>query len=124
MEIKQTVGDWDGERRSREGGLPKLTACSLCGHGAGAILPGGLRHGETLICDRCITAARAAATPDGDTDGLLTPDDLAAADDLTAEQAYEQAIGDEIEHHLNADGTLARGPRSAWTPDRGAGRRP
>jgi hypothetical protein len=39
LEIKQTIADWDAERRERARGLPKLTTCSVCGHTAGAILP-------------------------------------------------------------------------------------
>lgn len=122
IETKQTVGDWDAERRSgRDGGLPRLTMCSICGHGGGAILPGGLRAGESLTCPRCITAARGAI--DGDTDGELTPGDLDAADNVTAEQVYEQAITDEQEWHLEPGGALARVPRTAWTSDSGSGRR-
>lgn len=85
IEVKQTVADWDAERRRTREGLPKLTACSICGHGAGAILPGGLRTGESLLCRRCIGAARAAASDGGDTDGYLDPFDLDAAEAMTAE---------------------------------------
>lgn len=112
VEIK-TVGDWDAERRGgRDGGLPRLTMCSICGHGGGAILPGRLRAGESLICPRCITEARGAI--DGDTDGELTPDDVAAADrldepELTAEQEYQRAIG--AERARTARCSTARVPR-------------
>ena len=47
------------------------------------------------------------------------------ANELTAEQAYERAISDEIELHLDADGTLAQGraPRGRRTAGRRGGRR-
>jgi len=71
-------------------------------------VPGGLRAGETLICPRCVEVA------DDDTaTAVLDADDIAAAyrltdTELTSEEAYEQALADDVDWELLADGTLAR----------------
>lgn len=129
LEIKQTVADWDAERRERARGLPKLTTCSVCGHTAGAILPGGLRPTESLICYRCIAAGRAATSPDGDLDGHLDPTELDDAESITAEEGYAGALADDVRWRVEPDGNLVRDEDAerqgrAWTPDSGSVRRP
>jgi hypothetical protein len=53
------------------------------------------------LCARCISAARAAPSADGD----LDPYDLDVAESMTAEEGYEDALAGEVEWNLEGDGT-------------------
>jgi len=117
LETKATTGVLPARRRV---GMPVASACSVCGRPAAAIVPGGLRAGETLICPRCVEVAEI----DSDT-AVLDADDIAAAYRLTnvertAEEEYDAALDAEVEWHLESDGTLARGSRDPWDRNRGA----
>jgi hypothetical protein len=81
----------------------------VCDRPAAAVVPGGLRTGESLICPRCIEVAE----NDSDT-AVLDADAIAAAyrltdTELTSEEAYEQALADDVEWELLPDGTPTRG---------------
>ncbi len=110
LETKSTSGVVAAQRRA---GMPTATPCSVCGRPAAAVVPGGLRAGETLICVRCVDQV---ADDDTDTDtdtAVLDADDIAAAyrltdTELTSEEEYEQALGADVEWEMLADGTLAR----------------
>jgi len=95
----------------------------VCGRPAAAIVPGGLRTGETLICPRCVEVADDHTATDTAT---ITAGDLAELDELTSEEAFEQALGAEVEWDLEPDGVTtraARGPRRgrAWRRNPGTG---
>lgn len=68
-----------------------VVRCSVCDRPRG-ILPGGLRPGQAFVCDYCVDSARL--------------DDLALDDPVSAEQAYDEAIGDEQRMELDGDGEL------------------
>jgi len=116
LETKSTSGVVAAQRRA---GMPTATPCSVCGRPAAAVVPGGLRAGETLICVRCVDQV---ADDDTDTDtdtAVLDADDISAAyrltdTELTSEEAYEQALADDVDWELLADGTLTRGSRDPW----------
>ena len=111
LEYKATTGVLPARRRV---GMPVASPCSVCGRPAAAVVPGGLRAGESLICPRCVEVA----DNDADTDtAVLDADDIAAAyrlteDELTSEEEYAAAMDNEQEWHLLDDGCLARGPRT------------
>jgi len=82
------------------------SACSVCGRPAAALVSGGLRADERLICGQCL------AVMDDARDARLAtigPDELDEAAAVTAEDAYLAALADEQEWHIRADGTLSRG---------------
>jgi len=117
LEYKSTTGVLPARHRA---GMPTATPCSLCGRPAAAVVGGGLRAGESLICPRCVEVA-----DDHTATATISAGDLAALDELgedelTSEQAYAQALGVEVEWDLGPDGTLARGPRDPWGGNRGA----
>jgi len=109
--IKAMTGVLPARRRA---GMPTAAPCSVCGRPAAAVVPGGLRAGETLICPRCVEVA----DDDTDTDtAVLDADDIEAAyrlteDELTSEEEYEQALDADVEWDLLGDGTLTRGTGS------------
>ncbi len=109
VEYKATTGVLPARRSA--GGMPTASPCSMCGRPAAAVVPGGLRAGESMICPRCVEVA----DDHTDTDtARITAADLAALDELgedelTSEEAYEQALDAEVAWDLLADGTLARG---------------
>ena len=121
LEIKATTGVLPAQRRT---GMPTAAPCSVCGRPAAAVVGGGLRAGEALICPRCVEVAE----NDSDTDtAVLDADDIAAAyrltdTELTSEEAYEQALRDDFEWDLLPDGTLARGTGSTGRTGRAWGR--
>ncbi len=123
VEYKATTGVLPARRRA---GMPTAAPCSVCGRPAAAVVPGGLRAGETLICPRCVEVADDDTSTDTSTDtAVLDADDIAAAyrlteDDaeLTSEEEYDEALGADVEWDLLADGTLTR------TADRGPPQRP
>jgi len=106
LETKATTGVAAAQRRTG----PTAAPCSVCGRPAAAVVPGGLRAGETLICPRCVEVAE----NDSDTDtAVLDADDIEAAyrlteDELTSEEEYEQALDADVEWELLADGTPIR----------------
>jgi len=118
LEIKATTGVLPARRRA---GMPTASPCSVCGRPAAAVVPGGLRAGETLICPRCVDQV---ADDHTDTDtARITAGDLADLDELgqvelTSEEEYDEALGADVEWDLLADGTLTR------TADRGPPQRP
>ena len=120
LETKATTGVAAAQRRTG----PTAAPCSVCGRPAAAVVPGGLRAGETLICPRCVEVAE----NDSDTDtAVLDADDIEAAyrltdTELTSEEAYEQALADDVEWELLPDGTPTRAADQArlsgraWRP--------
>ena len=118
VEYKSTSGVVAAQRRT--GGMPTAAPCSVCGRPAAAVVPGGLRAGESMICPRCVEVA------DNDTaTAVLDADDIAAAyrltdAELTSEEEYDAALDAEVEWHLESDGTLARGSRDPWDRNRRA----
>ena len=89
----------------------------MCGRPAAAVVPGGLRAGETLICGKCVEVA--GETAEGAT-REISVEQLAEVDRITSEDAYAEALGAEQLWELEPDGTLteatddpARG--RAWT---------
>ena len=54
VEYKATTGVLPARRRA---GMPTAAPCSVCGRPAAAVVPGGLRPGEMLICTRCVEVA-------------------------------------------------------------------
>ena len=106
LETKATTGVAAAQRRTG----PTAAPCSVCGRPAAAVVPGGLRAGETLICPRCVEVAE----NDSDTDtAVLDADDIEGAyrlteDELTSEEEYEQALDADVEWELLADGTPIR----------------
>ena len=119
LEYKATTGVLLARHRA---GMSTATPCSVCGRPAAAVVPGGLRTGETLICPRCVEVADDHTGTDTATisAGDLAELDELGEDELTSEQAYAQALGVEVEWDLGPDGTLARGPRDPWGGNRGA----
>jgi len=119
LETKATTGVVAAQRRV---GMPTATPCSVCGRPAAAVVPGGLRAGESMICPRCVEVA------DDHTDtATISAGDLAelnelGEDELTSEEAYEQALADDVDWDLLADGTLARGTGSTRRGGRAWGR--
>ena len=122
VEYKSTSGVVAAQRRT--GGMPTAAPCSVCGRPAAAVVPGGLRAGETLICPRCVEVT----DDDTDTDmAVLDADDIEAAyrltdTELTSEEAYEQALDAEVEWGLLGDGTLTRGTGNSRRGGRAWGR--
>jgi len=121
LEIKATTGVLPGRRRA---GMPTAAPCSACGRPAAAVVPGGLRAGETLICPRCVEVA----DDHTDTDtARITAGDLADLDtlgdvELTSEEAYEQALTDDVDWELLPDGTPTRGTGNTRRGGRAWGR--
>jgi len=116
LEYKATSGVVAAQRRA---GMPTASPCSMCGRPAAAVVPGGLRAGESLICPRCVEVADDHTDTDTCADTtVISADDLADAyrgladPELTSEEAYEQALADEIDWELEPDGTLTRGPHN------------
>jgi len=119
LETKSTMGVVAAQRRA---GGPAASTCSMCGRPAAAVVPGGLRAGESLICASCVEVAGAAT--EGAT-ATISPEDLAELDhvgpELTSEEEYAQALDAEQRWQLAADGEIteeadddpARG--RAWT---------
>ncbi len=122
VEYKSTSGVLPA--RHRTGGMPTASPCSVCGRPAAAVVGGGLRAGEALICPRCVEVAE----NDSDTDtAVLDADDIAAAyrltdTELTSEEAYEQALADDVEWELLPDGTPTRGTGNTRRGGRAWGR--
>ena len=115
LETKATTGVLPARRRT--GGMPTAAPCSVCDRPAAAVVPGGLREGETLICPRCVEVA------DDDTDtATISAGDLAELDELTSEEAYEQALADDVEWELLPDGTPTRGTGNTRRGGRAWGR--
>ena len=119
VEYKATTGVAAAQRR--QAATP--VACSVCARPA-AVVSGGLRAGERLICRHCVEEAAEGATTDADT-SVLSADNLVDAYrltdvKLTSEEEYAEALDTEQEWHLLGDGTLARGSRNPWGGDRGA----
>ena len=109
VEYKSTSGVLPARRRA---GMPTAAPCSVCGRPAAAIVPGGLRAGETLICPSCVEVADDDSDTSTDT-AVLDADDIAAAyrltdTELTSEEAYEQALADDVDWELLPDGTPTR----------------
>ena len=107
LETKATTGVVAAQHRA---GMPTASPCSMCGRPAAAVVPGGLRAGESMICPRCVEVADDHTT---DT-ARISAGDLAALDELgqvelTSEEEFEQALAADVEWELLADGTLARG---------------
>ncbi len=120
LEYKATTGVLLARHRA---GMSTATPCSVCGRPA-AVVSGGLRAGERLICRHCVEEAAEGATTDADT-SVLSADNLVDAYrltdvKLTSEEEYAEALDTEQEWHLLGDGTLARGSRNPWGGDRGA----
>jgi len=118
FETKATTGVAAAQRRTG----PAASTCSVCDRPAAAVVPGGLRTGESLICPRCIEVAE----NDSDT-AVLDADAIAAAyrlteDELTSEEAYEQALADDVEWELLPDGTPTRTTGSTRRGGRAWGR--
>lgn len=86
-------------------GLPRVTGCSVCRRPAAAVVGGGLRPGEALICADCVGVMTGALDEHVAT---IDPADLDAAAAVTSEQAYDQALDDEVRWDVLADGTLTR----------------
>ena len=99
--------------------MPTAIPCSVCGRPAAAVVPGGLRAGETLICPRCVEVADNHTDPDTDT---ISAGDLAELAELTSEEEYAAALSADVEWQLLADGTLARGTGSTGRGGRAWGR--
>jgi len=96
LEYKSTTGVLPA--RHRAGGMPTASPCAVCGRPAAAVVGGGLRAGESLICPRCVEVAET----DTDT-AVLDADDIAAAyrlteDELTSEQEYAEALDAEVRY--------------------------
>ena len=119
LEYKATSGVVAAQRRV---GMSLASPCSVCGRPAAAVVVGGLRAGESLICPRCVEVA------DNDSDtAVLDADDIAAAyrlteDELTSEEAYEQALADDVDWELLPDGTPTRAADRARRGGRAWGR--
>jgi len=115
LETKATTGVVPARRRA---GMPVASPCSVCGRPAAAVVPGGLRTGEQLICQRCVEVA--GETAEGATTKISVAR-LAEAGRITTEDAYAEALAAEQLWELESDGTLteatdddpARG--RAWT---------
>ena len=123
VEYKSTTGVLPARHRA---GMPTASACSVCGRPAAAVVPGGLRAGESLICPRCVEVADDDTDTDTDT-AVLDADDIAAAyrltdTELTSEEAYEQALRDDFEWDLLPDGTPTRGTGNTRRGGRAWGR--
>ena len=106
LETKATTGVVAA--RHRVGGMPTASPCAVCGRPAASVVGGGLRPGESLVCPRCVEVA---ANDSGT--AVLDADDIAAAyrlteDEVTSEEAYEQALADDVEWELLPDGTPTR----------------
>jgi len=118
FETKSTMGVVAAQRRAG----PAATACAVCNRPAAAVVPGGLRTGEQLICASCVEEA--GETAEGAT-REISPEDLAEMDELgpelTSEEAYTEALDAEQLWELEPDGTLTEatddGPARgrAWT---------
>jgi len=118
LETKATTGVAAAQRRTG----PAASECSVCRRPAAAVVPGGLRAGEQLICARCVETV--GETAEGDT-ATITPEALAELDqagpELTSEEEYAEALAAEQRWELTVDGELteeaddapARG--RAWT---------
>ena len=91
----------------------------MCGWPAAAVVPGGLRAGESLICPRCVEVADDHTATDTAT---ISAGDLAELDELTSEEAYEQALADDVEWELLPDGTPTRGTGNTRRGGRAWGR--
>jgi len=79
----------------------------MCGRPAAAVVPGGLRAGERLICGKCVEVA---SEHTGDTTEI-SAEDLAEMDtltgpELTSEEEYAQALDAEQRYELEPAGTL------------------
>jgi len=77
LETKATSGVVAARRRA---GAPVASPCSVCGRPAAAVVPGGLRAGETLICSRCVEVA-----DDHTATATLSAGDIADLDELTSD---------------------------------------
>ena len=115
LETKSTA---DVVAQRRRAGGPVASACSMCGRPAAAVVPGGLRAGESLICGKCVEVAGEAA--EGAT-ATITPEDLAELDhvgpELTSEAEYAEALAAEQRWQLTADGEITE--EAADDPARG-----
>jgi len=100
---------------------PARPACSVCGRPAAAVVPGGLRAGESMICPRCVGVA------DDHTDtATISAADLAELDELddvelTSEEEYEQALA--AEGDWRTCSRTAPSPAAPTTPAAAAARR-
>ena len=105
LETKSTAGVVAPRRRA---GGPAASTCSVCGRPAAAVVLGGLRRGESLICRRCVEEAG-----EGTDTSVLSADDVAAAYrltdvELTSEEEYDAALDAEVRWDLEPDGTITR----------------
>ena len=86
--------------------------CSVCGRAAGAVVPGGLRRGESLICRTCIEEATEGTDTTVAT-VAIDGDDVAAAyrglaEELTSEEEFAEALDNEVRWDMEPDGTITR----------------
>jgi hypothetical protein len=84
-------------------GIPRVEPCSTYRRPAAALVGGGLKPTEALICAECVRAMRSALDAHVAT---ISPEELDEAAEVTSEEAYEQALSDEILWDLEPDGTL------------------
>jgi hypothetical protein len=86
-------------------GVPRVVTCSVCRRPAAALVGGGLRPGEALVCADCVGVMTAALDEHVAT---IDPADLDEAAELTTEQAYDAALDDEQVWAMQPDGSLVR----------------
>ena len=100
-------------------GVPRVVSCSVCQKPAAALVGGGLRPGEALVCADCVGVMTSALDEHVATIDLA---DLDEAAELTTEQAYDQALDEEIDWAMQPDGSLVRANQDparrgrAWSP--------
>ena len=89
-------------------GMPKVVACSVCRLPAAGVVPGGLRDGDALVCARCVAVMTEALDEHVATIDPAEVEAVFGEQELTSEQAYDQAVDDEVRWDVLADGTLTR----------------
>jgi hypothetical protein len=82
---------------------------------AAALVNGGLRDGEQLICTSCVQVMHDALDQHTAT---ISADELDEAAAITSEDAYAAALDEQREWHLDGDGYLLDGPPDEWAPRR------
>jgi len=118
LETKATTGVVAAQRRV---GMPTATPCSVCGRPAAAVVPGGLRAGESMICPRCVEVADDHTDTATISAGDLAELDELGEDELTSEQEYAQALGAEGDWRTCSQS--APSPAAPTTPAAAAARR-
>lgn len=107
LEVKELTGTAIVRPRSRSGQPRVVTRCSVCNRPTAAVVP-GLRSGEVLICAACVAEAgdvTAETHPGAVVDtAVIHADELAEADQITAEEEFADALGAEITYTLERDG--------------------